>query len=89
MLIGRVTYESFGGGVAGARGEFADRMNVMPKYVVSSTLADPAWNNTTVMSGDVAELTALKESVAGGLLVVAAARSSTRSGPRISSTNTG
>jgi dihydrofolate reductase len=36
-------------------GEFADKFNNMPKYVVSSTLADPEWNNTTVLSGDLVE----------------------------------
>ena len=61
LLLGRVTYESFAGAWPTYRGEFADRMNGMRKIVVSSTLSDPAWNNTTVLSGDVvAGVTALK-----------------------------
>ena len=50
-LIGRVTYESFAGAWPTYEGPFADRMNSMPKVVVSSTLTDPAWNNTTVLAG--------------------------------------
>ena len=61
LLLGRVTYESFAGAWPTYRGEFADKMNGMRKVVVSSTLTDPAWNNTTVLSGDVvAGVTALK-----------------------------
>src|SRR4029079_16900869 len=48
-LIGRVTYESFAGAWPTYEGPFADRMNSMPKVVVSATLTDPAWNNTTVL----------------------------------------
>src|SRR5688500_16095188 len=53
LLIGRVTYESFAGAWPTYEGPFADRMNGMPKYVVSSTLTNPEWNNTTVISGDI------------------------------------
>ncbi len=53
LLIGRVTYESFAGAWPAYEGEFANRMNSMPKYVVSNTLRDPEWTNTTVISGDV------------------------------------
>ena len=42
-------------GLAAREGEFADKFNNMPKYVVSSTLEDPEWNNSTVLEGDVAE----------------------------------
>ena len=49
LLIGRVTYESFAGAWPDREGEFADKFNTMPKYVVSSTLEDPEWNNTTVL----------------------------------------
>jgi len=52
LLVGRVTYESFAGAWPDYEGEMADRMNSMPKYVVSNTLTDPEWNNTTVLEGD-------------------------------------
>ena len=56
LLLGRVTYEGFASGVAAERtGEFADKFNNMPKYVVSSTLSDPEWTNSTVLDGDLAE----------------------------------
>jgi dihydrofolate reductase len=54
LLIGRITYESFAGAWPQREGPFADKFNQMPKYVVSSTLTDPEWNNTKVISGDVA-----------------------------------
>ena len=66
LLIGRVTYESFAGAWPSRDGEFADKFNSMPKYVVSSTLEDPEWNNTTVLNGDaVAEAARLKQDVDG------------------------
>jgi len=55
LLIGRVTYESFAGAWPDREGEFADKFNTMPKYVVSSTLENPEWNNTTVLKGSAAE----------------------------------
>jgi dihydrofolate reductase len=70
LLIGRVTYESFAGAWPGYRGEFADRMNSMRKVVVSSTVTDPAWNNTEVLAGDVvAGVTRLKDEAGGPVLV--------------------
>ena len=70
LLVGRVTYESFAGAWPTYTGEFADRMNGMPKVVVSSTLTDPAWNNTTVLDGDVvAGVTELKRQDGGPILV--------------------
>lgn len=70
LLIGRRTYESFAGAWPNYEGELADKYNGMPKYVVSSTLTDPAWNNTTVLTGDViAEITALKQRVDGEIQV--------------------
>ena len=70
LLIGRVTYESFAGAWPTYQGEFADRMNGMPKVVVSSTLTDPAWNNTTVLGGDVvAGVTELKQQDGGPIMV--------------------
>jgi dihydrofolate reductase len=53
MLLGRRTYEGFAEAWPERDGEFADRFNSMPKYVVSSTLRDPEWTNTTVLDGDV------------------------------------
>jgi dihydrofolate reductase len=55
LLLGRVTYEGFAAAWPSRSDEFADKFNSMPKYVVSSTLQDPEWNNTTVLEGDVAE----------------------------------
>jgi len=52
MLLGRRTYEGFAEAWPERDGDFADRFNSMPKYVVSSTLRDPAWTNTTVLDGD-------------------------------------
>jgi dihydrofolate reductase len=52
MLLGRVTYEGFAKAWPDRTGEFADKFNSMPKYVVSSTLEDPAWTNTTVIGRD-------------------------------------
>jgi dihydrofolate reductase len=66
LLIGRVTYESFAGAWPSREGPFADKFNSMRKYVVSSTLENPEWNNTTVLRGDAVEETAkLKEDVDG------------------------
>jgi dihydrofolate reductase len=53
LLIGRVTYESFAGAWPERTGEFAEKMNGMPKHVVSTTLRAPAWHNTRVIAGDV------------------------------------
>ena len=66
LLIGRVTYESFANAWPNREGPFADKFNSMPKYVVSSTLEDPEWNNTTVVKGDVlAEVEKLRREVDG------------------------
>src|SRR3954465_3385419 len=71
LLIGRRTYESFAGAWPGREGEFAEKFNSMPKFVVSTTLEDPEWNNTTVLgSGDAtAEVRELKERFDGELQV--------------------
>ncbi|HEX3911388.1 MAG TPA: dihydrofolate reductase family protein [Solirubrobacteraceae bacterium] len=70
LLLGRTTYEGFAAAWPGMEGEFADKFNGMPKYVVSSTLTDPTWNNTTVLSGELAqEIAKLKQDVAGELQV--------------------
>src|SRR5438445_11867247 len=55
LLLGRVTYEGFAEAWPSREGEFADKFNQMPKYVVSSTLDKPEWNNTTVLKGDAVE----------------------------------
>jgi dihydrofolate reductase len=52
LLLGRVTYEGFAAAWPSREGDFADKFNSMPKYVVSSTLKDPTWNNTAVVALD-------------------------------------
>jgi dihydrofolate reductase len=70
LLLGRITYESFAGAWPSRDGEFADKFNTMPKYVVSSTLDNPEWNNTNVLNGDPAEEAAkLKEELDGVIQV--------------------
>jgi len=70
LLLGRVTYEAFAEVWPHFEGEFADKFNAMPKYVVSSTLEDPEWNNTTVLRGDpVTEVANLKERYDGDVVV--------------------
>src|SRR3954451_14998114 len=75
LLLGRVTYEGFAEAWPSREGEFADKFNNMPKYVVSTTLEDPEWNNSTVIAGDVAgEVEKLKGEVDGEILVNGSAR---------------
>jgi dihydrofolate reductase len=72
LLLGRVTYEGFAKAWPSRTDEFgfADKFNNMPKYVVSSTLEDPEWNNSTVLKGDVAEeVTKLKQEQDGDIVV--------------------
>ena len=76
MLLGRVTYEGFAAAWPGMTDEvgFADKMNAMPKYVVSRTLEKADWNNSTVLSGDLAtEVAALQEQDGGDILVAGSA----------------
>jgi dihydrofolate reductase len=69
-LIGRVTYESFAGAWPERTGEFADKVNSMPKYVVTTTLDELGWNNSTPIKGDLAEeVTKLKQQDGGPILV--------------------
>lgn len=68
LLLGRVTYEGFAGAWPQRSGPFADKMNGMSKYVVSTTLEDPEWSNTTVMR-DVKDVSGLKEGDGGPILV--------------------
>jgi dihydrofolate reductase len=72
LLLGRVTYEGFSAAWPERSGVFADKMNSMPKHVVSSTLSEPLeWDNSTVLRGDMKdEVTKLKEG-GGGPIVVA------------------
>ena len=71
MLLGRVTYEGFAEAWPPRTGEIADRLNSMPKHVVSSTLTTPlSWSNSTVLAGDLATvITDLKRGDGGPILV--------------------
>jgi dihydrofolate reductase len=72
LLLGRRSYEWMAGRWPSRSGELADRLNTMPKYVVSSTLEDPDWNNSTVLKGDAAnEVSRLKRELDGDIVVVA------------------
>ncbi len=71
QLLGRVTYEGFAEAWPGREGPFADKLNSMPKYVVSSTLGEPEWNNTTVLRGDVTEEVAKLKSGIDGVILIA------------------
>ncbi len=69
-LLGRVTYAGFAQAWPSQEGEFADKLNSDPKYVVSTTLKDPEWQNTTVISDNITEEVArLKQRIAGSILV--------------------
>ena len=70
LLLGRRTYEGFAAAWPSMTGEFADKFNGMPKYVVSSTLEEPEWNNSTVLKGDVVEEVAKLRRESEGDIVV-------------------
>ena len=71
-LLGRRSYEYFGVRWRPRSGELADRLNSMPKYVVSSTLEEPDWNNSTILKGDVVtEVSKLKQQLDGEIVVPA------------------
>jgi dihydrofolate reductase len=75
LLLGRRSYEFFAARYPSRTGELADRMNSLPKYVVSATLADPGWNNSTVLDGDIAdEVATLKQTVDGETRVYASSQ---------------
>ena len=75
LLLGRVTYEGFAEAWPSRTGDFADKFNSMPKYVISSTLRDPEWTNSTILEGDVVDaVTALKKREAGIIQVAGSAR---------------
>jgi dihydrofolate reductase len=72
LLLGRVTYEGFAAAWPSREDDegFADKFNSMPKHVVSSTLSDPDWNNSSVLDGDIArEVPKLKERYDGDIVV--------------------
>ena len=70
LLLGRRSYEWFAARWPSRSGELADRLNSLPKYVVSSTLEDPEWNNSTVLKGDVVEeVSKLKQAQDGDIYV--------------------
>jgi dihydrofolate reductase len=70
LLLGRVTYEGFAAAWPSRDGEFADKFNSMPKYVVSSTLQEPQWNNSTVLKGDVVqEVSKVRQEQDGNIVV--------------------
>jgi dihydrofolate reductase len=72
LLLGRRSDEYFGSRWNSATGEWPDRLRSLRKYVVSSTLVDPVWVNSTVLNGDVVtEVSKLKEEVAGDIVVYA------------------
>ena len=73
LLLGRRSYEFFAARWPSRTGALADRLNSKPKYVVSSTLQDPAWNNSTVLKGDaVSEVSKLKQQLAGDIVAASA-----------------
>jgi dihydrofolate reductase len=75
LLLGRITYEQFAANWPSRDGEFADKFNSLPKYVVSSTLEDPEWNNSTVLGGDVVEeVSRLKRELDGEIVVYGSIR---------------
>jgi len=70
LLLGRKTYEGFAAAWPSREGEFADKFNRMPKYVVSSTMRSAEWNNTTVLRGDLTqEIGRLRERHGGPIVV--------------------
>jgi dihydrofolate reductase len=72
LLLGRRSYEWFAARWPSRSGELADRLNGLPKYVVSSTLEDPDWSNSTVLKGDVPnEVSKLKHELGGEIVVPA------------------
>jgi dihydrofolate reductase len=72
MLLGRRSYEYLAARWPSRSGEWADRLNRLPKYVVSTTLVDPEWNNSTVLKGEVVnEVSKLKQELDGEIVVAA------------------
>jgi dihydrofolate reductase len=70
MLLGRVTYDGYASAWAARTGDYADKINSMPKYVVSATIQKADWSNSTVIAGDIpAEIAGLKDRVDGEILI--------------------
>jgi dihydrofolate reductase len=75
LLLGRRTYEFFAATWPSRGGELADKLNSLPKYVVSSTLEDPDWNSSTVLKGDVVdEVSKLRQELIGEIVVLGSPR---------------
>jgi dihydrofolate reductase len=75
LLLGRRSYEYFATRFPSRSGDWADKLNSMPKYVVSATLEDPGWNNSTVLRGDVVdEVSKLRQRLDGDIVVYASSR---------------
>jgi len=74
LLLGRKTYEGFAEAWPSREGEFADKFNTMPKYVVSATLDNPEWTNTTVLKGDAVEAVKKLKAEQDGNIVVHGSR---------------
>jgi dihydrofolate reductase len=74
LLLGRKTYESFAGAWPEREGDFADKFNEMPKYLVSSTITDPEWNNTTRLEGDVVDAVRKVRDEVDGIIQVPGSR---------------
>jgi dihydrofolate reductase len=75
LLLGRVTYEGFAEAWPSREGDFADKFNTMPKYVVSTTLGEPTWSNSTVIGDDVpGQVAKLREQEGGDILVTGSGR---------------
>jgi dihydrofolate reductase len=74
LLLGRVTYEAMQAFWPTAEGDLADRLNELPKYVVSSTLTDPAWNATVLGDGWLDEVAKLREELEGDIVVYGSRR---------------
>ncbi len=90
LLLGRTTYRVYADSWPTRDGAFADKFNAMPKYLVSTTMAEGDWNNTMVIGDDVAARVAqLKDEHDGDILVTAARNSCARSWSTTSSTSGG
>jgi dihydrofolate reductase len=75
LLLGRVTYEGFAAAWPSRKDEFADKMNDMPKYVVSTTLKEAGWKNSTLIKGNIVEeISKLKDGPGGNILVAGSGR---------------
>jgi dihydrofolate reductase len=73
--LGRVTYEGFAAAWPSRTGEFADKMNGMPKYVVSATLKEAGWKNSTLIKSNIVEeISKLKDGPGGDILVAGSGR---------------